>query len=128
MGSSGMGTQRYLKSGLVVALVVSLMLAGVTFAAPLLQHSQVAVTCVNTGLAQSAQSHRFAGPSQHPRCSGPRHKRGLAGRVPVTRVPEELMPVPPLTREEERSDPAAGVGGDTPVAQPPSEGAPGEEI
>jgi hypothetical protein len=122
-----MGTQGYLKSGLVVALAISLMLAGATFAAPLLQRSRVAVTCVNTGLAQSAQSHRFAGPSQHPRCSGPRHKRGLAGRVPITRVPEELTPVPPVAQEQAGSPPAAGVGGGAPVAQPPSEGAPGEE-
>ena len=125
-----MGTQRYLKSGLVVALVVSLLaLAGVTFAAPLLQHAQVAVTCANTGLAQSAQSRRFAGPSQHLRCSGPRHKRGLAGRVAVIRVPEESAPVPPVAQGQAGSPPATGVQGGTPVAQPPGAGeSPGEEI
>ena len=123
-----MGTQRYLKSGLAVALVVSLMLAGVTFAAPLLQHSQVAVTCVNTGLAQSAQSHRFAGPSQHPRCSGPHRKRGLAGRVAVIRVPEESIPVPPLSQVKPGPPATVGVQGSTAVNQPPNESkSPGEE-
>jgi hypothetical protein len=91
-----MTTNRYLKPGLVVALVASLLLAGVAFATPLLQRSHVAVTCVNTGLAQNAQSHRFAGPSKHRPCSGPRHQRGLAGRVAVVRAPEETMPVPPV--------------------------------
>src|SRR4051794_17117378 len=94
-----MTTNRYLKPGLVAALVTSLLLAGVAFATPLLQRSEVAVTCVNTGLSRSAQSHRFAGPSQYRPCSGPRHKRSLAGRVADTRVPEKSTPVPSVGRE-----------------------------
>ena len=119
-----MATNRYLKPGLIVALVASLLLAGVAFATPLLQRSHVAVTCVNTGLAQSAQSHRFAGPSKHRPCSGPRHKRALAGRVAVTRIPEKLMPVPPVAQGQARPVVPASVKDGSPVTQPPRDTTP----
>jgi len=121
-----MATNRYLKPGLVVALAISLLLAGIAFASPLLQRSRVAVTCANTGLAQNAQSHRFAGPSQHRPCSGPRHKRALDGRVAVTRVPEISMPVPPINPGQTGTASPVAVENGTPVAQPPSEGQPPE--
>ena len=121
MRSSGMGIQRYLKSGLVVALALSLLLAGVTFAAPLLQHSRVAVTCVNTGLTQSTQSHQFAGPSQRRACSGPQRRRGLAGHVAVAHAPEESMPVPAVTQAPGGTAPVTGVDGGAVVTQPPGE-------
>jgi len=92
-----MAANRYLKPGLVVALIASLLLAGVAFATPLLQRSRVAVTCINTGLARNAQSHRFAGPSQRRPCSGTRHHRALSGRVAVTRAPEVSTTVPPVS-------------------------------
>jgi len=119
-----MATNRYLKPGLVVALVASLLLAGVAFATPLLQRAKVAVTCVNTGLAQSAQSHRFAGPSKHRPCSGPRHKRALAGRVAVTRVPEESMPVPPVAQGQARPGVPVSIKNGSPISQPPQDTTP----
>jgi Right handed beta helix region len=122
-----MATNRYLKPGLVVALAISLMLAGIAFASPLLHRSRVAVTCANTGLAQNAQSHRFAGPSQHRPCSGPRHERGLDGRVAVTQVPEISMPVPPVNPGETGTASPVAVENGSPVAQPPSEGQPPED-
>ncbi len=121
-----MATNRHLKSGLVVALAISLLLAGVAFATPLLQHSRVAVTCVNTGLAQSAQSHRFAGPSQRQPCSGPRHRRALDARVAVTRVPEISTPVPPINQGQAGTNAPVAVGGAA-VAQPPSKDQPPED-
>src|SRR4051812_47716391 len=121
-----MAANRYLKPGLVVALIASLLLAGVAFATPLLQRSQVAVACVNTGLAQSAQSHRFAGPSKHRPCSGPRHKRALAGRVAVTRAPEVSIPVPPVTRGRPGVVAPVAIEDGSPVAQPPRDTTPPE--
>ena len=122
-----MATNRYLKPGLIVALAISLLLAGVAFATPLLQRSRVAVTCVNTGLAQSAQSHRFAGPPQHQPCSGPRHKRSLDDRVAVTQLPETSTPVPPVTQGQTGVAAPVAVEDGAPVAQPPKGESPGEE-
>ena len=121
-----MATNRHLKPGLVVALAVSLLLAGVAFATPLLQRSQVAVTCVNTGLAQSAQTHRFAGPSQRQPCSRPRHRRALGGRVAVTQIPETSIPVPPLTHDQTGTASPIAVKDGSPVTQPPGENQPPE--
>jgi Right handed beta helix region len=120
-----MGTQRYLKSGLTMALIVSLILAGVAFAAPLLKRSHVAVTCINTGLAQNAQSHRFARPSPHPRCSGSGHRRGLARRLTVVRAPEGSTPVPPVPQPG--PDLTVAVESATSVNPPGEEESPGEE-
>src|SRR3954453_16299230 len=120
-GSSGMATNRYLKPGLVVALIVSLLLAGVAFATPLLQHARVAVTCINAGLAPSAQSHQFAGPSQRRPCSGLRFKRALAGRGAVPRLPEESIPVPPVVHVPAGSTAPVAVEDGLPVTQPPGE-------
>src|SRR4051812_4068234 len=122
--SVGMATNRYLKPGLAVTLAVSLLLAGVALAAPLLQRARVAVTCVNTGLARSTQSHRFAGPSQHQPCNGPRHKRALAGRVAVTHAPVASMPVPPVTQGQAGAAAPVAVDDGSPATQLPSEEAP----
>src|SRR6476661_6786408 len=116
-----MATNRYLKPGLVAALVASLLLAGVAFATPLLQRSRVAVTCVNTGLARNAQSHQFAGPSQRRPCSGPRHKRALSGRIAVTRVPEVSTTVPPLGSDQGNPAVKTTVAAATTAIQPPVE-------
>jgi hypothetical protein len=119
MGSLGMGTNRYLKPGLVVALVASLLLAAITVAAPMLKRSRVAVTCVNTSLAQSERSHQFAGPSKRNAClKTNQRRRGLSGRVAVSGVPEESMPVPPTARAE-----GQGAVGTAVATTPPSEAA-----
>src|SRR4029077_9559943 len=76
--------------------------------------------------AQSAQSNRFAGPSKHRPCSGPRHKRALAGRVAVTRVPEKLLPVPPVGQGQARPGVPVSVKDGSPVTQPPRDTMPPE--
>ena len=125
-----MGTHRYIKFGLVVALVASLLLAGIAFATPLLQRSRVAVTCINTALARSAQSHQFAGPPKQRPCSaGAQHRRGLGGRVAVTRDPEDSAPVPPVSGDQGAAGTELAVAGASPTAEPGSEAGnpPGEE-
>src|SRR5436305_6196347 len=94
--------------------------------------------CITAGLAQSAQSRRFAGPAQRRPCSGPRNRRALADRIVVSPVPEESMPVPPLAKEPARVVAPVAVTDGSPVTQPsgetelpegeiPNEEAPGEE-
>jgi hypothetical protein len=118
----------HLKSGLLVAPVVSLVLAGFAFAAgPLLHRSQVAVTCANTGLSQSLHSRRFAGPSQHKACSGSnRHKRGLTGRTEVT-PGETLVPVPPPSPGQSGLSPGVAAAGAQPEPTEPSSPEPPNE-
>jgi hypothetical protein len=119
-----MGAQRYLKPSLVMALVASLLAAAITVAAPMLQRSRVAVTCVNTSLAQAQRSHRFAGPPGRRAClKRDQHRRGLSGRVAVSAVTEEAIVVPPVAPADGRDAVASAV-----AITPPSEAsAPGEE-
>ena len=105
MGSSGMGTQRYLKSGLVVALFASLCWPASPSPPPCCSSSRVAVTCANTGLAQSAQSH--SSPDRHGIRVAAGHAIGAA--LPVTsrssNVPEESLSVPSVVQGDRGPSP-----------------------
>ncbi|MDX6601873.1 MAG: hypothetical protein QOF13_1075, partial [Solirubrobacterales bacterium] len=116
-----------MRLGIVAALAVSLALAGLAFAAaPLLQSSRVAVSCVSRGLAQSRATGRFASPPERRHCFDGRHRRrGVTRRValgPYPKQPLAIRDVPP-------ADPSAPrAAGSVAIVQSATEPGPAEEV